>query len=302
MQIAITGGTGTIGRALAAVLEEEGHDLVLLSRSGRSAVNYRRSVRWDPVAGPAPSTVLGNCRVVVHLAGEPVNGRWTRSKRERIERSRVLGTQNLVAGMVAANPAPQALISVSAIGYYGARGEQELNESASAGDGFLANVARGWEMAADQYAAAGNRVVTMRLGIVLGRGGMLQKILPLARLGLLGSLGNGRQWWSWIHIADLCRFIVAALDDIAFEGVYNLVAPTPVRQREFSGQLAGLMSRPTFLPVPEIALRCLLGGFSAELLDSKKVVPERLLLAGWDFEFQQLRPALAELLRTGGIR
>ncbi len=302
MQIAITGGTGTVGRALAAVLEEEGHDLVLLSRSGRSAVNYRRSVRWDPVAGPAPSRVLENCRVVVHLAGEPVNGRWTRSKRERIERSRVLGTQNLVAGMVAANPAPQALISVSAIGYYGARGEQELNESASAGDGFLANVARGWEMAADQYAATGNRVVTMRLGIVLGRGGMLQKILPLARLGLLGSLGNGRQWWSWIHIADLCRFIVAALDDSAFEGVYNLVAPTPVRQREFSGQLAGLMSRPTFLPVPEIALRCLLGGFSAELLDSKKVVPERLLLAGWDFEFQQLRPALAELLRTGGIR
>ena len=288
-----------VGRALAAVLEAEGHDLVLLSRSGRSAANYRRSVHWDPIAGPAPSRVLEDCRVVVHLAGEPVNGRWTRSKRERIERSRVLGTQNLVAGMVAANPAPQTLISVSAIGYYGSRGEQDLNESASAGDGFLSNVARGWEMAADQYAASGNRVVTMRLGIVLGRGGMLQKILPLARCGLLGSLGNGRQWWSWIHIADLCRFIVAALDDIAFEGVYNLVAPTPVRQREFSGQLADLMSRPTFLPVPEFALRCLLGGFSAELLDSKKVVPERLLLGGWEFRFQQLRPALAELLGTG---
>ena len=298
-RIAIAGGTGMLGRAVAQVLEEQGHTLLLLSRRARRAPHFDQVVQWDPVSGPAPAAALSGVQAVINLAGEPVSGRWTSAKRERIRASRVNGTANLVRGMLEARPGPQLLISASAIGYYGPRGDQVLNERASSGDSYLAQVAREWEVAAEQFAAAGRRLVTMRLGIVLGPGGALKQMLPLARLGLGGPLGDGRQWWSWIHIADVCRFVVGAIDDIERAGTYNLTAPEPVRQREFARALGSALGRPALLPAPAFALRLALGGFSSELLDSKRVIPERLQRAGWEFAHPDLGSAFAALIGRG---
>lgn len=295
-RIAIAGGTGMLGRAVSAVLEEKGHSLVLLSRRARIAPGYEQVVQWDPVTRPAPAEALSGVQAVINLAGEPVSGRWTSAKRERIRTSRVRGTTNLVRGMLDARPGPQLLISTSAIGYYGPRGDQVLNERASSGDSYLAQVAREWEAAAEQFATAGNRLVTMRLGIVLGHGGALKQMLPLARLGLGGPLGSGRQWWSWIHIADVCRFVVGAIEDLECTGTYNLTAPEPVRQREFAQTLGRVLGRPAVLPAPAFGLRLLLGGFSAELLDSKRVIPERLQNSGWRFAHPDLYTALKGLI------
>lgn len=298
-RIAIAGGTGMLGRAVAAVLEEQGHSLLLLSRRARIAPRYEQVVQWDPVSGPVPADALSGVQAVINLAGEPVSGRWTSAKRDRIRVSRVQGTANLVSGMLDARPGPQLLISTSAIGYYGPRGDQVLNERASSGDGFLAQVARDWEVAAEQFAATGRRLVTMRLGIVLGHGGAFKQMLPLARLGLGGPLGGGRQWWSWIHIADVCRFVVRALDDLECVGTYNLTAPEPIRQCDFARVLGGVLGRPAFLPAPAFGLRLVLGGFSSELLDSKRVIPERLQNAGWQFAYPDLESAFEGLIRPG---
>ena len=295
-RIAIAGGTGMLGRAVSAVLEEQGHSLVLLSRRARIAPGYEQVVQWDPVSRPAPAEALSGVQAVINLAGEPVSGRWTAAKRDRIRASRVQGTANLVRGMLEARPGPQLLISSSAIGYYGPRGDQVLNERASSGDSFLAQVAREWEDAAEQFAAAGNRLVTMRLGIVLGHGGALKQMLPLARLGLGGPLGGGRQWWSWIHIADVCRFVARAIEDLECIGTYNLTAPQPVRQLEFAQVLGSVLGRPAVLPAPAFGLRLMLGGFSAELLDSKRVIPERLQNSGWRFAYPELDSALRGLI------
>lgn len=298
-RIAIAGGTGMLGRAVSAVLEEKGHSLLLLSRRARIAPGYEQVVQWDPASRPAPAAALSGVQAVINLGGEPVSGRWTRAKRERIRSSRVQGTANLVRGMLEARPGPQLLISASAIGYYGPRGDQVLTERASSGDSFLAQVAREWEGAAEQFAAAGNRLVTMRLGIVLGRGGALKQMLPLARLGLGGPLGSGRQWWSWVHIADVCRFVARAIDDIECGGTYNLTAPEPVRQRDFAHVLGRVLGRPAVLPAPAFGLRLLLGGFAAELLDSKRVVPERLQNSEWRFAYPELESALKGMVRRG---
>ena len=296
-RIAITGGTGMLGRAIATLLDSRGHELFLLSRRARLAPPFAQVVRWDPAAGPAPAEALSGVQAVINLAGEPVAGRWTAAKRRRIRESRTVGTANLVQGMLQSRPGPQLLISTSAIGYYGPRGEQVLSEQASSGDGFLPAVARDWEGAAEQFTAGGGRLVTMRLGIVLARGGALRQMLPMARLGMGGPLGSGEQWWSWIHIADVCRFVARAIDDLECSGTYNLTAPTPVRQREFARTLGAVLGRPAVLPAPAFAVRLLLGGFATELLDSKRVLPERLLNAGWQFAFPELEPALARLLR-----
>ena len=295
-RIAIVGGTGMLGRALAAALEHQGHSLLLLSRGARIAPGYERVVQWDPVSGPLPAEALAGVQAVVNLAGEPVSGRWTSAKRDRIRDSRISGTANLVQGMLSARPGPQLLVSTSAIGYYGPRGEQELNERASSGDSFLARVGRDWEGSAEGFAGTG-RLVTMRLGIVLGHGGALKQMLPLARLGLGGPLGDGMQWWSWVHIDDVCRFVTRAIDDLDCAGTYNLTAPNPVRQRDFARTLGNVLGRPALLPAPAFALRAFLGGFSSELLDSKRVVPERLVNEGWEFTHPELRPALASLVR-----
>ncbi len=285
-----------VGRALAAALEERGHELVLLSRSGRTVPGFGRVIGWDPMKDRPPADAFDQVRAVINLAGEPVSGRWTAAKRERIRQSRLVGTHNLVAGMLEASPSPQLLISASAIGYYGPRGEQQLNEDASYGDGFLADLTRKWEHEAQYFSSSGNRTVIMRLGIVLGRGGALAAALPTARLGLGGPLGGGQQWWSWIHIADVCRFVLGTLDDIACDGVYNVTSPNPVRQRDFSAALGRVLSRPAVLPAPGLFLRAIYGGFASELLDSKRVIPERLMLGGWNFEYTELEPALIDLL------
>lgn len=298
MRVLVTGGTGFIGAPLCSRLAAAGHDVVLLSRDPRAA--RRRvpaaaaSYAWDAMRGTPPEAAMDGIDAVVHLAGVSVVGRWTRARRQRIRDSRVLGTRNLLQAL--RRRPPRTLISGSAIGYYGDRGDDVLAESAPPGDDFLAHVCRDWEHEALQAEAAGTRVVVMRTGIVLHPdGGALQRMLLPARLGLSGPLGSGRQWWSWIHLADQLRLIEWALA-AEIPGAFNATAPAPLRQVDFARTLGAVVRRPAFLPAPALALRLVLGGFATELLSSKRVVPAATLAAGFSFEFPELGGALTDLI------
>ena len=234
---------------------------------------------------------------VVHLAGESVAGLWTADKRRRIEESRQRGTRALVRAMAAVEPRPKVLVSASAVGYYGDPGEGEVTEAHPPGDGFLAGVCREWEEEAERATEAGQRVVRLRIGLVLGaEGGTLGAMLPAFKAGLGGKIGSGRQLWPWIRVDDLVSLIRRALDDESFAGVYNAVAPSPVPQRELAKELASILHRPAFLPAPAFALRAVLGDFADEMLLSREVVPRRALDAGFAFRFPELGPALRDLL------
>ena len=233
-----------------------------------------------------------------HLAGESVAGRWTAGKRREIRRSRIEGTRYLVAaiGAIAASSSrPRVLVSASAIGYYGDRGDRELTEEAAAGDDFLAGVCRDWEREAQGAQSYGVRVVCLRTGIVLGRGGAARPLLTLTRLGLGGPLGSGRQWWSWIHIDDLARLVEHAIDE-KLDGPVNATAPEPVRQNS-PRRLGRALRRPALLPAPGFSLRLALGGFAGELLSSRRVIPARALESGFAFRYGELDAALARLVR-----
>lgn len=298
MRVLVSGGTGFIGAALCARLAAAGHDLVVLSRDPLTA---RRRLpgaaiahAWDAMAGPPPEAALDGVDAVVHMAGISVVGRWNAARRQRIRDSRVLGTRHLVAALQ--RRPPRVLISGSAIGYYGDRGDETLAESAAPGDDFLARVCREWEHEALQAESAGIRVMLLRTGIVLHpAGGALRSMLLPAKLGLGGPLGSGRQWWSWIHLADQLRLIEWALET-SIPGAFNASSPAPVRQADFARTLGAVLRRPAILPTPAFALRLVLGGFSTELLSSKRVVPAATLAAGFDFEFPELGGALRDLL------
>ena len=300
MNILVTGATGFVGSALCRELTGADHAVTALSRNPDAA---RRRLpmlgkvqEWHPDAGPAPSAALDGLDAVVHLAGESVAGRWRAAQRRRIYDSRVAGTRNLIEGFRSASSPPPLLISASAIGYYGVRGDAELSEADPAGDDFLAEVCADWETAARGAEDLGTRVVRLRTGIVLGHGGgALEQMLLPARLGMNGPLGSGRQWWSWIHIADVLGIIDYCLDE-QIDGALNTTAPVPVRQHEFARTLGAVLRRPSFVPAPALALRIVLGGFAAELLGSKRVLPRALRAAGYVFRFPQLRPALDDLL------
>ena len=279
--VLVTGASGFVGSALSVVLKARGDTV--------EPVSLR--------AGGAPSAVqVAAAGAVVHLAGEPVDGRWTQAKREAIRASRVDGTRRLVDALVGSPARPAVLVSASAIGYYGDRGDEELDEDSAPGGEFLSEVARAWEAEARRATEHGVRVVCVRFGIILGRGGgALARLLPIARLGAGGPLGSGRQWWSWVHMDDVCGLLVHALDGDA-SGALNATAPAAVRQRDFARELGGALHRPAFVPAPAFALRLALGGFSSELLTSKRVLPRRSQEAGYRFRHPDLDAALAGLL------
>jgi len=303
MNVLITGATGFVGRALVQALTERGHRVSALTRDPSSA---RRSLpqldaayAWEPTIGRPPVESLEGVDAVVHLAGETVQGRWTAAKRRAIRDSRVLGTRNLVDGLASAEDRPRALITASAIGYYGDRGERLLTEHEPAGRGFLADVVRDWEREARGAEAIGLRVARLRVGVVYAPdGGALGAMLPLFRAGLGGRIGNGRQWWSWIHRDDLVRMLVWSIET-PVDGAINAVAPEPLRQRDVARALGRALRRPTLLPAPAPAIRLALGGFSEELLSSKRVVPARAQQLGFEFLFPTLTAALPDLLGPG---
>jgi uncharacterized protein (TIGR01777 family) len=293
--IGVTGASGLVGRALVDALVRDGVEVVSFSREpSRLPAAQRRNGRVWP---PSPDDVALDA--VVHLLGEPVVGRWTRAKREAILSSRVDGTRRLIEAIEALSPArrPRVLVSASAIGFYGDRGDEALAEGSSAGSDFLADVCVQWEREAARAESLGVRTVMLRIGIVLSRrGGALEAMLPAFRMGLGGTMGSGSQWWPWIHIEDLVGLARFAVDHEDIRGPLNATAPEPVQQREFAATLARVLARPAFLPAPAFALRAALGAFSQELLASRRVLPERARKGGFSFRFPRLEDSLRDLL------
>jgi len=300
MRVLVTGATGFVGQRLCVVLHHEGHEVIALSRDPEAAKHKIPSLQqaygWDPETGPPPVEAFAAVSGVVNLAGESVVGRWSESKKQAIRNSRVVGTRHLVRGMAAASTKPRVLVSASAIGFYGDRGEQELTEDSAPGQDFLGLTCQEWEQEAERAAALGVRVVKPRIGIVLGPGGgALEAMLLPFKLGAGGPLGSGRQWWSWVHRDDLVKLIIFALDSNC-QGALNATAPHPVRQKDFAKVLGKVLRRPAFMPAPAFALKIVLGGFSTELLSSKRVYPHKTQDAGFRFQFPELHNALADAL------
>ena len=299
MKILMTGATGLIGSALLPVLQADGHELVVLTRNpSRAQLPVgTQAFAWQPEREPPPSAAFANVEAVIHLAGENVAGRWTAERKRAIRDSRVLGTRHLVAGMQAATQPPRVLISGSAVGWYGDRGDELLTERSALGSGFLAEVCREWEHESEQAQASGARVVTLRIGVVLSRaGGALEKMLPAFQFGVAGKLGEGRQWFPWIHIADIVGLFRHVLLLETVRGPLNGVAPNPVTNAEFTKALAAALHRPALFPVPKFALELLFGEMAATVLASQRVMPEAALAAGYQFQFPWLADALRDLL------
>lgn len=298
MKILVTGATGLIGRALCRVLADEGHQLVVLSRNPASATKSvaTNAFAWQPEHTEPPREAFDGVEAVIHLAGENVAARWTSERKRRIRDSRVLGTRNLVAGMQRAAAPPRILLSASAVGFYGDRGDEVLTENSPPGSGFLPEVCQEWEAAAKQAAGLGARVVTLRTGVVLScAGGALKTMLPAFQFGVGGRLASGRHWFPWIHLDDIVGLVRFALLNETLSGPVNGTAPNPVTNAEFTTELADVLHRPALFPVPRLALDLLFGEMAEVMLASLRVVPEAALKAGYQFQFPQLRPALAEL-------
>ncbi len=304
MNIAMTGASGFIGRHLTARLRQEGHSTRAISlRSGLAPEAFLENV-------------FAGCDAIVHLAGEPVAQRWTSSAKQRIRDSRVGGTRSVVQALAGLDRKPSVLVSASAIGYYGSRGDEILTEDSTPASDFLGEVVQAWEREAREAVKLGIRVVSPRIGVVLGRasgalqngyGGALQKMLLPFRLGLGGRIGSGKQWMSWIHIDDLVALIAFALssssNNPALEGPVNAVAPKPVTNADFTHALARAVHRPATFPVPEFALKLLFGEMSSLLLGGQRVIPQAALAAGFTFRYAELGSALADLFgshRTSG--
>jgi uncharacterized protein len=294
MRVAVTGSRGFVGTALTRALERRGDEVVAVRRgSGKLA--------WDPMRGFDPPDALSGVDAVVHLAGENVGQRWTRATKRAIRESRVIGTTTLVDGLAAATPRPSVFVSASAIGIYGARGDERLLEEASPGDDFLGGVCREWEAAALRAETFGVRTAVLRFGPILGHGGgPLPRLLPFFRAGLGGRLGSGKQWMSWIHLEDLVRAIVFCLETPEIAGVFNTTAPEPVTNAEFTRALGEVLRRPTVVPVPGFAVRAVYGEMAETVLTGQRAVPDKLEAAGFGFRHRTVTEALTDLLdRTG---
>jgi uncharacterized protein len=294
-RILVSGVSGPIGAALVPSLASGGAQIVRLVRG---AARDAEQISWNPLAAVSAADVSG-FHAVIHLAGESVVGRWTEAKKKAIRESRVLGTRNLATALAQASTKPRAFVCASAIGFYGHRGDETLDEDSPGGQGFLPDVCREWEQASRIAVEAGIRTVNIRIGLVLSpKGGALEKMLTPFKLGLGGRIGSGQQWWSWIHVDDIVGAVHHALATESLLGALNLVAPNPTRNAEFTKILASVLGRPALFPVPEFALRAAFGGMAAQemLLSSQRVEPGKLVAGGYSFRFRELRAALENLL------
>ena len=297
MRILVTGATGLVGSELVASLESKGHEALRLVRNAPAG---GREVRWDPAKGTIDAGALEGLDGAVHLAGENLaEGRWTDEKKRRIRESRVKGTRLISETLAGLARKPEVLVSASAVGFYGDRGDEVLTERSASGDDFLAGVCREWELATAAAAEAGIRVVHLRFGVILsGRGGALKKMLTPFRLGVGGKLGGGEQYVSWVSIDDAVGAVEHALENKTLRGPVNVVAPRPVTNAEFTKALGGALSRPTIFPVPGFAARLLFGEMAdATLLSSQRAEPERLKESGFLFKYPEIEGALRHVLK-----
>jgi uncharacterized protein len=303
VRVAVTGATGLIGTAVTRLLRCRGDHVIALTRDGDSA---RRQLGPDveihewraPQVQPPPAAALEGADAAINLRGEPIAQRWTESTKREIRDSRVLSTRSLVAGLASLpdDSGPKTLVSQSAVGYYGARGDQQIDEQAAGGDDFLALLTADWEREA-AAASPRARVVLMRTGVVLARrAGALAKMLPPFKLGLGGPVGTGRQYVSWISLDDVAAAFVHCAADERAAGPVNLTAPTPVTNAELARELGRVLHRPTVLPVPGFALRLLYGEMASVVLTGQRAVPARLRAIGFQFRYPELEPALRALV------
>lgn len=298
MKALITGATGFIGRQLVAKLP----GCVVLTRDATHAKSVLGDVNaypWDASRERPPVAAFQGVDTVFHLAGEPVaEGRWTAAKKKRLKDSRVHPTQNLIAAIGSLGLRPRTLVCASAIGYYGDRGDETLTEQSPPGTGFLADICQLWEQEAARGRDVGMRVVSVRIGVVLGKhGGALKKMLTPFKLGVGGVLGDGKQWMSWVHIDDLVNLLLFAAEHPEIEGAMNGVAPAPVTNREFTKTLAATLHRPAIFPMPKFAVRAAFGEVADVLLGSQRVLPQVARERGFEFRFGRLEEALQDIVR-----
>ena len=297
MKITIAGASGFVGKALTRRLLENGHAVTGLGTSLTHPLQAMPQFTWICADTTHPGqwqTAVETADAVVNLAGRSIFKRWTRAYKTRIVDSRLMTTDNIVNAMTGSN---QTLISTSAVGYYGSRGDETLNEASPPGDDFLARLAIDWERRALSGEQRGARVAIMRFGVVLGAGGgALAQMLPAFRRFAGGPIGSGRQWFAWIHLADLLDAIQFLLDTDHARGPYNFCSPDMVRQRDFARALGKVLGRPTLVPVPSLALRLMLGELAGVLLASQRVKPERLIEEGFSFRYADVDWALADLV------
>ena len=305
MKVAITGASGFVGSRLVEKLQTEGNQVVVLTRNLAAAQKVFPNssfpnvevIAYTPTQSGSWQQAIASCDGVVNLAGEPIaDGRWTAERKQEILNSRKLGTQKIVEAIALANPKPKVLVNASAIGYYGTSETATFDEASKPGEDFLAQVCLDWEAEAQKVTQLGVRLVILRLGIVLGMGGAIAKMITPFKLFAGGPIGSGRQWFSWIHREDLVNLIIQALTRSDMEGVLNATAPNPVRMTELADTMGQVMKRPSWLPVPGLALEALLGDGAMVVLEGQQVIPKRTLASGFNYQYPTVKQALAEIL------
>jgi uncharacterized protein (TIGR01777 family) len=299
MKLLITGGTGFIGTYLTRKLLQNGYDVTVIGRSSAPVVrsDLFHTITGDTTRNGSWQDALKDVDAVINLAGTSIFHRWTSAYKQQIYDSRILTTRNVVAGM--SGDHPQTLISTSAVGYYGGRGDDILTESEPCGGDFLSKVGKDWEEEAFEAEKKNIRVVTARFGVVLGRnGGALKQMITPFKWFAGGPMGNGRQWFSWIHILDLVAGLMFLLENVKFQGPVNLCSPTPVTSGELASTLGAILGRPAVIPAPSLALRLVLGEFAETLLSSQRAIPEKLIQSGFVFRFPDLKSALNDLCQS----
>ncbi|MCH7882988.1 TIGR01777 family protein [Patescibacteria group bacterium] len=298
MKVIITGGSGFIGSELTAALLRKGYEVAVFDlrapkQKDASAITF---LKIDLSLEPPPPEWIKGADAVIHLAGRNIFGRWNKAVKHSIYQSRIAGTKNMVLALKAVEPKPRVLVSASAVGIYGDRDDEELYESSLPGDDFLARLCIDWEGEARKAEALGLRTVQIRTAPVLGHGGLLNKLLPIYKLGLGGPIGSGFQWFPWIHIHDIVGAYIFAVENEIMQGPVNSCSPQQIRNKEFSKYLANVLRRPDFLRVPSLALKIILNDLADFITASQKVYPKKLMENGYHFNFPDIKAALEDIL------
>ncbi len=304
MKVAITGATGFVGSRLVEQLHKQGHQILVLARSSSKAKKVfpgssfpqLEIVEYTPTESGGWQKAISGCDAVINLAGEPISERWTAEHKKAILESRELGTKKLVEAIAKSDVKPTVLVSGSAVGYYGTSETATFDESNNSGNDFLAQVCQKWEAEAEKVKELGVRLVILRIGIVLGNGGALGKMINPFKMFAGGPIGTGRQWFSWIHREDLVNLIIEAATKQDMAGVYNATAPNPVRMQDFCQTLGEVMNRPSWLPVPDFALELLLGDGAIVVLEGQQVLPKNTQALGFQYQYPNVKPALQDIV------
>ena len=304
MKIAITGATGLVGSRLVEKLNQEGHQIIVFTRNPNKAqkvfpasgFSNLEIVQYTPQESGEWQKSVSGCDAIVNLAGEPIAERWSSQQKQAIMESRQIGTRKLVEAIAMAEQKPQVLVSGSAVGYYGTSETATFEENSPSGNDFLAQVCQNWEAEAQKVTESGVRLVLLRIGIVLANGGALGKMIGPFKMFAGGPIGSGKQWFSWIHRDDLVNLIYQAIECSDMSGAYNATSPNPVRMGQLCQTLGEVMNRPSWLPVPDFVLEVLLGDGAVVVLEGQKVIPQKTQGTGFNYQYAELKSALAEIV------